>query len=112
MSPSREEAVQLDIELKQLVSYHYLSIDVASCASQRPVMLTYSSFENHLKLWNLLSGRVELSAHFDERSTHACLHSSGLYLAVSFFEKVNLYAVCSSQLRFLYTFDAFIGRIS
>jgi hypothetical protein len=99
----QQVTVKLNIELERLATYHYWPISVASCASQRPLLLTYSSLENCLKLWDHLSGRLELSAEFDERSTHACLHPSGLYLAVSFFDRVNLYAVCCSQLQFLNT---------
>lgn len=92
------------INLKLVQDFHYSKIIALDTCEQKPLLLSVAQ-EKSIKLWNYEDQILELSKHFEEKIYFSTLHPSGLYLALSFFNKINLYSIILNDLKLINTFE-------
>ena len=92
------------VEFKIRRDFHHSRIVDYDTCLQKPFILTCGQ-ENALKLWNYETGQLELNKMFDERIVSASISPNGLYLLISFYNKVNYYSIILNELKCLKTFN-------
>lgn len=90
--------------------FHSGSIDCLDIAIQRPIIVTSSSEDSTIRIWNYLTQQCELAREYyvleDLAMREAAkplksiaIHPSGYYMAASFIDKIRIYHILHDELR-------------
>ncbi|CAF0922961.1 unnamed protein product [Brachionus calyciflorus] len=91
------------LKLKLVKSFHHTSILTIDSCFQKPLIITYAK-EGIVKIWNYIDKNIILSKRFEESVQSVSLHPNGLFLAVSFANKLILYSIILNDLKAIFTF--------
>lgn len=85
-------------------SFHYRSLIQLNVCSHRPLVVSLDD-DSNLNVWNYKTQQIMVTRRFEETALAACIHPTGLYLAVSFANnQLNLYFVILDQLKLIHSF--------
>ena len=104
-----KKLLEKDIQFDYLYNgFHNGSISGLDICVQRPLIATCSNEDSTIRIWNYLNFRCELAVMFSVREDHRgelspllsiAFHPSGYYLAVGFIDRLEIFHVCSEELR-------------
>ena len=92
----------MKFELKK--SFHHSKVVDYDLCLQKPYILT-GGLDNSLKLWNYVSGHLELDKQFEENLNSISICPNGFYVVVSFYNKVNIFSIIVDDLKCLKTLN-------
>ncbi|TPX41520.1 hypothetical protein SeMB42_g05538 [Synchytrium endobioticum] len=78
--------------------FHHGAITGLDLCCRKPLVATCSS-DKSIRLWNYLSGQVDLVRYFPDEPFSVSLHPSGLYVLAGFSDKLRLMNVLMDDLR-------------
>ncbi len=79
-------------------SFHFDSIKSLDICASKPLMVTCGK-DNMFSIWNYESGKLEYVKYFEEELNSVSIHPIGLYVAVSFFDKINFFTIYVDDLK-------------
>ena len=104
-----KKILEKDIQLNYLYNgFHNGPINWIDVCIQRPIIATCSTYDSTIRLWNYNSFKSELVITFnkfeDARGEitsvlSLALHPSGYYMAVGFSDRLEIFHICSEELR-------------
>ena len=104
-----KKLLEKDIQFDYLYNgFHNGSITNIDICVQRPLIATCSQEDSTIRIWNYANFRCELAVMFTVREDHKnelnpllsiAFHPSGYYLAVGFIDRLEIFHVCSEELR-------------
>ncbi|RMZ94697.1 WD repeat-containing 65 [Brachionus plicatilis] len=84
-------------------SFHHTKILSMDTCYQKPLMATYAQ-EGTIKIWNFIDKKIEYSKKLEEHVACVAIHPTGLYLAASFLNKIDLYSIILNDLKKIFSF--------
>lgn len=104
-----KKLLEKDIQFDYLYNgFHNGSITTFDICVQRPLIATCSNEDSTIRIWNYANFRCELAVMFTVREDFKgelspllsiAFHPSGYYLAVGFIDRLEIFHVCSEELR-------------
>jgi WD40 repeat protein len=105
MSTDLESVRYIELEPPPVLALHYSSIVSLSCSSVQKALIVTADCENSLKIWNYTKGCLVMCKEFYESITCIAIHPNGLYLAVSFLNKIIYYSIGLNDFQALFIFQ-------
>ncbi|TPX34714.1 D-alanine---D-alanine ligase [Synchytrium microbalum] len=78
--------------------FHHGAVTGLDLCCRKPLAATCSA-DKSVRLWNYLTGMVELTRYFPDEPFSVALHPSGLYILIGFSDKLRLMNVLMDDLR-------------
>lgn len=91
------------LRFKLINSFHYTKILSIDTCYQKPLMVTYAQ-EGIIKIWNFIDKKIEYSKKLEDNVACVAIHPTGLYLSVSFLNKIDLYSIILNDLKKIFSF--------
>jgi WD40 repeat protein len=79
-------------------SFHFDSIKSLDVCESKPLMVTCGK-DNMFSIWNYESGKLEYAKYFEEELNSVSIHPIGLFVAISFFDKINFFTIYVDDLK-------------
>ena len=79
-------------------SFHFDSIKSLDICLSKPLAVTCGN-DNMFSIWNYESGKLEYVKYFEEELNCVSIHPIGLYVAISFFDKINVFTIYVDDLK-------------
>lgn len=104
-----KKLLERDVPLNFLHNgFHGGPVNCVDVCLQRPIIATCSTYDNTIRLWNYSQNKSELIISFNKPEDvrgesppilSLALHPSGYYLAVGFSDRLEIFHICSEELR-------------
>jgi len=104
-----KKALEKEVHLNFLYNgFHNGPVTCIDICVQRPLIATCSTYDSTIRIWNYATFKSQLLIAFnkleDSRNEVSpvlslALHPSGYYLAVGFGDRLEIYHICSEELR-------------
>lgn len=91
------------LKLNLINSFHYSKILSIDTCYQKPLIVTYAQ-EGKIKIWNFIDKKIEYNKRLEETVACVSIHPTGLYMAASFLNKIDIYSLVLSDLRQIFSF--------
>ncbi|KAJ3142003.1 Cilia- and flagella-associated protein 57, partial [Physocladia obscura] len=89
----------LDVKMEPILApYHHGSVIGFDLCTRKPLLASCST-DRSVRIWNYMTGELELCKYFPEEAMSIAIHPSGLYLIIGFGDKLRVMNILIDDFR-------------